>query len=53
MGWTRLRKAMLIVLSGGLLLQGLGGCGTTLAPLIANVVGSLVLNAVLGGLTGT
>lgn len=48
--WYRTRQALLVVLSGGMLLQTTAGCEELLAPLIANVISSLVLNALFGGL---
>lgn len=49
--WYRLRRAGLVVLAGGMLLQTTTSCQDLLAPLVANLVSSLVLNALLGGLT--
>ena len=48
--WYRVRQVLLVVLSGGMLLQTTAGCEELLAPIIANVVSSLVLNALLSGL---
>lgn len=48
--WIRSRQFLLILLSGGALLQTTAGCEEVLAPLVANLVSSLVLNALLGGL---
>ena len=45
-------KALMFVLSGGVLLQATAGCQETLAPIIADIASSLVLNIVLGALTG-
>ncbi len=49
--WYRLRQAGLVVLAGGMLLQTTTTCQDILAPLIANLLSSLVLNVLLGGLT--
>ncbi len=49
--WYRLRQAGLVILAGGLLLQTTAGCQDLIAPLIANLLSSLVLNLLLGGLT--
>ncbi len=49
--WHRIRQILLVTLAGGMLLQTTAtSCQDLLAPLIANVVSSLVLNALLGGL---
>lgn len=40
----------LLALSGGVVFQATGGCGTTVAPIIAELLSSVVLNALLGGL---
>lgn len=45
-GW---KKVGLMVLSGSVLLQA-QGCSSTLEPIITNLVSSLLLNLVLGGL---
>lgn len=49
--WYRLRRAGLVLLAGGMLLQTTTSCQDLLAPLAANLISSLVLNALLGGLT--
>lgn len=46
----RIRQGLLVVAAGGMLLQGTAGCQEALAPVVAQVVSSLVLNALLGGL---
>jgi len=48
----RICKTLLFVLSGGVLLQATGGCQETLAPIVADIASSLVLNIILGALTG-
>ncbi len=50
MNWIRISKTLTIVLAGGALLQASTSCEETVAPLIANLVVSLVLEALLGGL---
>jgi len=50
MGWTGIRKALLAVLSGGMLLQAAGGCQETLGPIVSEVASSLILNILLSGL---
>ena len=49
--WYRLRQAALVILAGGMLLQTTTSCQDLMAPLVANLISSLVLNALLGGLT--
>jgi hypothetical protein len=49
--WHRLRSAGLVLLAGGMLLQTTTSCQDVLAPLIVNLISSVVLNALLGGLT--
>ena len=49
--WHRLRRAGLIILAGGMLLQTATSCQDLMAPLVANLISSLILNALLGGLT--
>jgi hypothetical protein len=49
--WYRLRRAGLVILAGGMLLQTTTSCQDLVAPLVANLLSSLVLNALLGGLT--
>ena len=41
-------KALLFVLSGGVLLQATGGCQETLAPIISDIASSLILNIIMG-----
>ncbi len=48
--WYRVRQAALVILTGGVLLQTTAGCEEQLTPLITNIVTSLVINALLGGL---
>lgn len=48
--WYRIRQALFVVLSGSMLLQTTAGCEEQIAPLIMNLVTSLILNALLGGL---
>lgn len=48
--WYHIRRALLVVLTGGMLLQTAAGCQEVIAPLVANLISSLVLNALLGGL---
>lgn len=49
--WYRIRRAGLVVLAGGMLLQTTTSCQDLLAPLVANLISSVVLNALLGGLS--
>lgn len=48
--WYRVRQGLLVAVAGGMLLQGTAGCQEALAPIVAQLVSSLVLNALLGGL---
>lgn len=50
MTWNRLIKALYILCSGGLVLQTTG-CETVVGPAIANLLASVALNFLLGGLT--
>ncbi|GMU23927.1 MAG: hypothetical protein AMXMBFR13_40040 [Phycisphaerae bacterium] len=43
-------RVILFVATAGTLLQTTGGCEEVLAPIVANLVSSVVLNALLGGL---
>lgn len=52
MAWARIRKFAFVALSGGMLLQtGTTGCQETFGALAAEVATSILLNALLGGLT--
>ncbi len=48
--WNRIRQGLLVVLAGGMLLQTTTSCQDQIAPLLVNIISSLVLNALLGGL---
>ena len=50
MGWTGIRKALMVVLSGGMLLQTTASCQETLGPVISEVASSLILNILLSGI---
>jgi hypothetical protein len=50
MNWNRLSRILLILASGGMLLQTTATCQDQLASAAAQVATSLVLNALLGGL---
>lgn len=51
MNRNRIRRALFVLLTGGALLQTTAGCEELLAPIAANLVSSIVLNALLGGLS--
>jgi hypothetical protein len=53
MNWSRISKTMTMILAGGALLQTTTSCEETIGPLVANLVTSLVLEALLGGLVAT
>ena len=49
MSWDRLWKLLCILACGGMVLQ-IGGCGTGLGSMAAELVMSVVMSALLGGL---
>jgi hypothetical protein len=49
--WYHIRRTGLVLLAGGMLLQTTTSCQDVVAPLVANLISSVVLNALLGGLT--
>jgi len=51
MAWARIRKFAFVALTGGMLLQTTTGCQELLGSLAAEVATSILLNALLGGLT--
>ena len=50
---SRIFKALCFVLSGGIMLQATtGGCQEVLAPIVSDIVSSLIINILTSGLTG-
>ena len=48
---SKLKRTVLLVLSGGVLIQ-IGGCGTILAPVALGLAENLILSFLFGGLGG-
>ena len=45
----RLRKAVYLVLCGGVVLQAAGGCESLLSSLVGNMIGSYIAEALFSG----
>lgn len=50
MVWNRTRKILMVLAGGGLLLQGATSCQDSIISLATEIGGSIILQALLGGL---